>query len=188
MTHIAAALSCGAVIYNWHVGKDGGWVDTNKSNTFISLSPYLVPFYTVIVLLAFGIAGLFTDLSHVEALHVGSTSIPFNASKILHYLVGITWAFHLSYTLAVMREEQGDLVRNGQFFSVWLIALANLYLMMWFLIVASPNLHWADIWRCIGDLVTSGVSIVYYSCAWVVEHVRAEYRTMVGLANHTHGG
>ena len=182
VTHMISALMCGAVIYNWHVGKNGGWVDTNKSNTFISLSPYIIPFYTLVVVLAFGIAGLFLDLSQVHALHIGSTDIPINTSKVFHYLVGMTWAFHLSFTIVVMRDEQGDLVRNGQFFSVWLIALVNLYLMMWFLIVASPGLHWSDVWQSITGLATNFAGIVYDSVSWIVTHVRAEYDDMAGIA------
>lgn len=186
MTHIVSALLCRAVIYDWHVGKDGGWVDTNKSNTFISLSPYVVPFYTVIVLLAFGIAGLFTDLGHFHSLHLGSVVVPVNASKILHYLVGLTWAFHLSFTIAVMRDEQGDLVRNGQFFSVWLIALVNLYLIICFLIAASPNLFWSDVWGSFGDLVTTVFGGLYYGIAWVVGHAWAEGQDMLHLARGWH--
>ena len=181
MTHMITARLCGAVIYNWHVGRDGGWVDTNKSNTFISLSPYVVPFYTIVVLLAFGIAGLFTDLSQLHSLQMGSVAIPFNASKIMHYAVGLTWAFHLSFTIAVMRDEQGDLVRNGQFFSVWLIALMNLYLMLCFLIAASPNLYWSDIWRSFGDTVSTIVGVVYYGGAWVINHVSADFHSMMRM-------
>ncbi|MDB6075988.1 MAG: hypothetical protein JWO89_3628 [Verrucomicrobiaceae bacterium] len=188
MTHIISALCCGAVIYDWHVGKDGGWVDTNKSNTLISLSPYVVPFYTVIVLLVFGIAGLFTDFSQFHSIHLGSVEIPVNASKIMHYLVGLTWAFHLSFTIAVMRDEQGDLVRNGQFFSVWLIALVNLYLIICFLIAASPNLFWSDVGASFGDLVTTVFGGAYYGIAWVVSHVWAEGREMLELLRHWHGG
>ena len=186
MTHIVSALLCRAVIYDWHVGKDGGWVDTNKSNTFISLSPYVVPFYTVIVLLVFGIAGLFTDLSHFHSLHLGSVEVPVNASKILHYLVGLTRAFHLSFTVAVMRDEQGDLVRNGQFFSVWLIALVNLYLIICFLIAASPNLFWSDVWACFSDLVTGAFGAVYYGGYWLAVHAWAEGLEMVNLLRHWH--
>ncbi|MDB6138747.1 MAG: hypothetical protein JWO94_1819 [Verrucomicrobiaceae bacterium] len=187
MTHIISALLCGAVIYDWHVGSNGGWVDTNKSNTFISLSPYVVPFYTIIVLLGFGIAGLFTDFSHWHSVHLGSVEIPLNSSKILHYLVGLTWAFHLSFTLAVMRDEQGDLVRNGQFFSVWLIALMNLYLIICFLIIASPNLFWSDVWGCFGDLVTGVFGGLYYGFAWVGNQAWAEGQDMLNLARHWHG-
>ena len=181
MTHILSALLFGAVIYDWHVGRDGGWVDTSKSNTFISLSPYVVPFYTVIVLLAFGIAGLFTDLNQIHSMHLGSLEVPVNASKIMHYLVGFTWSFHLSFTLAVMREEQGDLVRNGQFFSVWLIALLNLYLIICFLIAASPNVTWADMYGCLHDRFSAIAGGVWHGIVWGAGKVSDECSAMLVL-------
>lgn len=180
MTHIVSAKLCGATVYDWKVSRGGGWVDTSKSNTFISLSPYIVPLYTVAVVLAFGVAGLFADLSQVHALHLGGVEVPFNASKVLHYLVGLTWAFHLSFTISVMREEQGDLVRNGQFFSVWLITLVNLYLVAFFLISASPNLHWSDVWSSITGMAVNTASSVYYGVTWVGTHAWAEVHDMLG--------
>ena len=173
MTHVLSALVCGARVHGWHVGREGGWVDTNKSNLFISLSPYLVPLYMVGVLLAFGILGLFTDLAHLPALHIGPVVVPVNASMILHYLVGFTWAFHLSFTFTVMRAEQGDLVRNGQFFSVWLIALVNLYLAAWFLIAASPDLHWSDVWKSFADMAVTAFRAASVAVVWMVDWASA---------------
>ena len=166
MTHLFTARLFRAKIYGWHVGWDGGWVDTNKSNTFISLSPYVVPFYTVAVLLAFGVAGLFTDLHQIHSMHLGALEVPVNACKIMHYLVGFTWSFHLSFTLVVMREEQGDLVRNGQFFSVWLIALLNLYLIICFLITASPSVTWVDVYTCVNARFSAILSGGWQGIAW----------------------
>jgi hypothetical protein len=143
-SHLLAAKMCGAVVYDWHVGRDGGWVDTNKSNTFISLAPYLVPFYTVAVLLLYGIAGLFVNLDKVENINLGVTVLPFDALKTLCFCIGMTWCFHFTYTLNTLRIEQSDVKRNGRFFSAWLIVLCNLHIIAALLIVASPSISWLD--------------------------------------------
>jgi hypothetical protein len=146
-SHIIAAKLCGAVVYDWHVGHDGGWVDTNKSNTFISLAPYLVPAYTVNVIIGYGIAGLFGNLEAIRQIHLGSVTIPFDSLKTLCFLIGFTWWFHLSYTLRTLRIEQSDLKRNGTFFSGWLITLCNLYIVAAMLIIASDKITWLDGWN-----------------------------------------
>ncbi len=145
-SHLLAAKLCGAVVYDWHVGRDGGWVDTNKSNTFISLAPYLLPFYTVAIILLYGIAGLFVNLDQVEHLHLYFVTLPFDALKALSFLIGVTWCFHFTYTLNTLRIEQSDVKRNGGFFSAWLIVLCNLHIISALLIVASPSITWMDAW------------------------------------------
>ncbi len=143
-THIFAARLCGGVIYDYHVGRDGGWVDTNKSNTFISLSPYLIPFYTFFAVLGFAAVGIFVNLD--APMPIGTLRLfeSFTLMKGLYFFVGLTWCFHLSYTLRTLRVQQTDLLRNGEFFSMQLIFLVNLALVAGFLIIASPNVGWSD--------------------------------------------
>lgn len=150
-SHILAAKLCGAVVYDYQITSQGGWVDTNKSNTFISLSPYLLPFYTLGVILLYGIAGLFVNLESIQAISLGSYSLPFSSLKTLSFLIGFTWWFHLSYTLRTLRIEQSDLRRNGAFFSGWLITVCNLYIVAALLICASPAVTWADGWNSMQD-------------------------------------
>jgi hypothetical protein len=161
-SHIIAAKLCGAVVYDWHVGHDGGWVDTNKSNTFISLAPYLVPAYTVLVLIAYGIAGLFGNLEAIHEIHLGRVTLPFDSLKTLCFLIGFTWWFHLSYTLRTLRIEQSDLKRNGTFFSGWLITLCNLYIVAAMLIIASDSITWEDGWNS-----------MHTTFAWTFGHMRS---------------
>jgi hypothetical protein len=146
-THIIAAWMSGAVVYDWHVGPEGGWVDTSKSNTFISLSPYFVPLYTVLVLTLYGLVSLFINLETVQTFHIGQAVIPFSSLKCLCFLIGFTWCFHVTYTVRTMRVEQSDLTRNGTFFSGLLIICCNLYIVAGLLIAASPSLSCADAWQ-----------------------------------------
>lgn len=146
-THLLTAKAFGAVIYDWHVGRDGGWVDTSKSNTAISLSPYLVPLYTTAVVLMFGMLGLFLNLETLYHIPLGSVQMPFHGQKLLCYLIGFTWCLHFSCTVHTLRVEQSDLKRNGQFFSGWLIVLCNLIIVAALLIIASPTITWLDAWH-----------------------------------------
>jgi len=152
-THLLTAKAFGAVVYDWHVGHDGGWVDTSKSNTAISLSPYLVPLYTTAVVLLFGLLGLFLKLDALYHIPLGSVQLPFHGQKVLCYLIGFTWCLHFSCTVHTLRVEQSDLKRNGSFFSGWLIVLCNLMIVAALLIIASPTITWFDAWHSLEKAV-----------------------------------
>jgi hypothetical protein len=58
---------------------------------------------------------------------------------VFYYLVGLTWWFHATYTAKTIRLEQGDLTKNGEFFSMMLIFLFNTGVLMFMLLAASPS-------------------------------------------------
>lgn len=174
-SHILAAKLCGAVVYDYKITSHGGWVDTNKSNTFISLSPYLLPFYTLGVILLYGIAGLFVNLDSIQAIPIGSYLLPFSSLKSLSFLIGFTWWFHLSYTLRTLRIEQSDLHRNGAFFSGWLIMVCNLYIVAALLICASPTVTWMDGWNSMQSAATWTFGTAWQVMGWVA---RAAWLTL----------
>src|SRR5688572_2565217 len=73
MSHLVVARMFGGRIFAWKGTADGGYVETNKSNTWITLAPYLLPFYSLIVLMLFGLAGLAWDIREMVdlgALHL----------------------------------------------------------------------------------------------------------------------
>lgn len=146
MSHLIVAKIFGGEIFGWQVGSNGGYVETNKSNTWITLAPYLLPFYTLIAMGLFGIAGLFLDMHATIAL--GHLKIV--PALVLYYLVGLTWCFHFTYTAKTVRIEQGDLKKNGEFFSMMLIFLVNVALLILMLLAASPSpaLGLGEVLRC----------------------------------------
>lgn len=146
MSHYFVAKLFGGVIFDWKVGADGGYVETNKSNTWITLAPYLLPFYTIIVLGLFGVVGIFLDLH--SPVRLGPVKMV--PALVFYYLVGLTWWFHATYTARTVRIEQGDLRRNGEFFSMMLIFLVNVALLMLMLLAASPSpaLGLGEVVRC----------------------------------------
>ncbi len=183
-SHILAAKLCGAVVYDYKITSTGGWVDTNKSNTFISLAPYLVPFYTLAVLIAYGIAGLFVNLESLQHIPLGSYALPFSALKSLSFLIGCTWCFHLSYTLRTLRIEQSDLKRNGAFFSGSLIMVCNLYIVAALLICASHTVTWQDGWKSMQISAGWTFGLVYEVTASLTQSVwQAVAETLAALKN-----
>lgn len=145
LTHAIFVYACLGKVGGISVSADGGYIMTNKSNVLISLSPYFVPFWTVVILLFSTILGLVTDIPyHREALYL---------------LIGGSWAFHLLWTLWMIPRDQPDLKENGVFFSLVVIYLTNVIVLSVLLCLAPGNLtwhHWAnqflDAWHYLKDL------------------------------------
>lgn len=146
MTHAITARLSGGEVHQMHVDEDGGYVETDATNTLVTLSPYMVPFYTVVVFALYGLAGLAVDLHRMMEIPLFGWTMAFKWVWIFYWLVGLTWCFHITFTLQVLRTEQSDLQLNGEFFSIMLIFLANLVLLGALFISASPTVGWYDVW------------------------------------------
>lgn len=138
LTHALTAWMCFGRVESVSVDLDGGYVDTDKDNLFISLSPYFVPLWMLLWM------GLF---------FVANWIYPFDA-----YLAwfcagfGFWWAFHIYWTLWVIPREQPDLLDNGVVLSFMIIMLAN---------VASLVL----VLRCFGVISLRGYAQDFVICA-----------------------
>jgi hypothetical protein len=147
-THALTARLSGGQIHAMHVTEDGGFIETDKTNWFITLSPYLVPLYTVVVFALYGLLSAFVDMNQAVVFRVPL----FDATMWLkwvwavYFLVGLTWCFHLTFTIQVLHTEQSDLRQNGEFFSMMLIFVVNLALIGSLFIAASPTVGWVDVW------------------------------------------
>lgn len=133
LTHAIFVYLCGGKVSGMSVSSDGGYIMTNKSNVIIALSPYFVPFWSVIVLMISTAIALFFK-------------IPYH-SETLYCLIGGTWTFHLLWTLWMIPRDQPDLQENGFFFSIVVIYLANVIVLSALLCLAPGNLtwhHWAN--------------------------------------------
>ena len=64
--------------------------------------------------------------------------------QLLYALVGVTWAFHLTFTCWMIPKNQSDLSDNGTIFSLVFIYLINLLLLSGMLTVASPRITFAS--------------------------------------------
>ena len=132
LTHAVFVLFCGGNVKGVHISSSGGHILTNKNNFLISLSPYFFPFYTMIVIAVWwGIQLIWPDYP-ITVLH----------ERFLFSAIGLTWTFHLTFTLWMINRDQPDLQQNGLLFSVALIALINILLISSFLVLASPQVTW----------------------------------------------
>lgn len=132
LTHAVFVLVCGGNVKGVHISSSGGHILTNKNNFIIALSPYFVPFYTMLIIGLWWIIQLVFPDYPITIVH----------ERLLFAAIGLTWAFHLTFTLWMINREQPDLQQNGILFSVALIALINILLISTFLVLASPNVTW----------------------------------------------
>ena len=128
LTHALWAWAMGGRVSGLRVGKNSGHVRVSKTNVWITLAPYFFPLYTVLVLLAYGLLSMFRDLHTYEPFWLA--------------LVGLTWSFHLTFTVSLLREHQSDIEEGGRLFSYSVIYLLNLLgLCLWIVVVGTPTLE-----------------------------------------------
>lgn len=153
LTHVIFIYLSFGKVSGFSVGLDGGYVVTNKSNVLIALSPYFVPFWSLISFLILTPLNYFIPKipSYPEALlSYGQASLaPENPTlpyyrEALFAIIGATWTFHLLFTCWMIPRDQPDLKENETFFSLMLIILANIILLSALLCFASPDLDLLD--------------------------------------------
>ncbi len=156
MTHAITARLSGARVHRVHVDEEGGFVETDKTGVFITLSPYMVPFYTVVVFALYALISLFVNMEHEMQWPIPGLewTLRMKWVWIFYFFVGLTWCFHLTFTMDVLRTEQTDLLHNGEFFSIMVIFLANLAVIGVLFVSASPTVGWADVWKAVTDAVS----------------------------------
>jgi hypothetical protein len=125
LTHAVFVKCFGGKVLGIKWGTEGGYVTTDKTNWVISLSPYFVPFWSVIAVIIYVLASLFYDISPT-------------GNQIFYGVIGATWSFHLSWTLWMIPRDQPDLQDNGTFLSLVLIYFGNLIVLIGLLCLASP--------------------------------------------------
>lgn len=137
LTHAIATIICLGKVKRFRVGLDGGYVETDKANLFIALSPYFVPIWMLLWLLIFWVLQF---------------AYPGVESQIFLYTgFGFWWCFHIYWTLWVIPREQPDMLENGVIFSSLIIFLLNLGLLILVLSWCSlitPEGYWRDFLYC----------------------------------------
>jgi hypothetical protein len=66
---------------------------------------------------------------------------------LLYALIGVTWAFHFTFTCWMIPKKQTDLTDHGTVFSLVVIYLMNLLLLSVMLALASAEVTFADLGR-----------------------------------------
>jgi hypothetical protein len=142
LTHAIWVWIWGGEVKAFEVSRAGGSIITNKHNVWIALSPYFYPIYTLAILMAYGAVSFFYDVAGARA-----TFLWLNPLQWMFLGLGITWAFHMSFTCWMIPKGQSDLTAHGTFFSLVFIYLMNVLVMTVFLITAAPEITWFDFGR-----------------------------------------
>lgn len=155
LTHALWAWFMGGRVAKIHVSSEGGHILTDRVNIWIALAPYFFPIYSILVLAAYLLAGLFTDVSQYD--------------RWLFVALGFTWAFHFFFTCWMIPKGQSDLAYGGTFFSLVLIYIANLVVLSILLIAGSPEL---SIGEFFGALEYNTRQFVEF-CLWAASRLSA---------------
>ncbi len=107
LTHAMAAVLMGGKVSSIEASEKGGTTMVNKSHIFISLAPYVFPFYTAIAVAFYAIA------AQPHKIYVLA-------------FMGFTYAFHLALTIFSLSHHQPDLKEGGVVFSLIFILAGNL--------------------------------------------------------------
>lgn len=123
LTHAVFVLIFRGKVTDFHVSTEGGYITTNKTNLVIALSPYFVPFWSVVFAVIYGALRYFADLKPGWDL-------------AFYAVMGLTWTFHMMWTLWMIPRDQPDLKENGTLLSLVIIYFANLLVLVGLLCVA----------------------------------------------------
>ncbi len=127
LTHAFFALVCRGQVSEVRISTQGGHILTDRTNFLISLSPYFFPFYTALLMLAWGaVEWLWFDFQPEHLIY-------------LNFFIGLTWMFHISFTVFMMRREQSDITQNGKLFSYTVTFLVNLAIISVMLVAISQS-------------------------------------------------
>ncbi len=126
LTHAVFVVLFRGKVTEFHVSADGGYITTNKTNLVIALSPYFVPFWAVVC------AGIYAAVRYFAGLTQ-------EWDRAFYGLMGLTWTFHMVWTLWMIPRDQPDLKENGTYLSLVIIYLANLLMLVGLLCVAAKS-------------------------------------------------
>jgi hypothetical protein len=156
LTHAIWVWVMGGRVSDFEFGRSGGFILTNKHNVWIALAPYFYPVYSVAVAVLYGVASVFYDLS--------------SFTPVLFGLIGLTWAFHLSFTVWMIPKGQSDLTQFGTFYSLVIIYGMNLLLLTGLLIIAAPEATFSvfagALLEAAEDFAAFAVQVVLHMRAW----------------------
>ena len=138
LTHAVWVWLMGGRVSRFRVGREGGHIVTTRTNFWIALAPYFFPLYSILAIAFYGIAGFFVNVQ------------PYG--RWLYAAIGVTVAFHFTFTAWMIPKSQTDLRDQGTFFSLTVIYLMNLLLLSAMLVLASPQITFASF---ASDLLTN---------------------------------
>ncbi|MDF3128055.1 hypothetical protein P0Y35_02480 [Kiritimatiellaeota bacterium B1221] len=115
LSHLLAAWMSGVKGGALEVHADGGSVEVEKTTLWISLAPYMIPLYSLGLIGCHYLAGLWWD--------------PQLWLPLLPFGLGLTWSFHLCFTLYILMHPQSDVQPYGLLGAYSMILAVNLLLL-----------------------------------------------------------
>ncbi len=112
-THAIATMLCGGRIRGMKIGSDGGHVYVTRDNFFVTLAPYFIPLYAIMV---FAIFALGRYLLNWEDPMAWAT---------FFWALGLSYSFHILLTRDFLHSRQPDIISQGFLFSAVIIFLGN---------------------------------------------------------------
>jgi len=113
LTHALWSVLFGGRAYGLRVSGRGGSVRVTKNNAWVTLAPYFFPLYTFVVALLW--------LLTVWLAPAVRPYVP-----IFLFWIGLTWSFHITFTLRFLAWNQPDIREHGRLFSYTLIYALNI--------------------------------------------------------------
>ncbi len=116
LTHVVWSWGFGGKLKKFSASSRGGYVVVTKSNSLVALAPYFFPIYAMIVVLVF---------APMNAFWPQPKLVP-----VFHLLLGVAYAFHVTWTWEIVRTDQSDITSQGYVFSAVIILLGNLLILV----------------------------------------------------------
>ena len=135
-THAIATMLCGGRVKGMKVTGDGGHVYATRDNFFVTLSPYFIPIYAILVFAVFALIQHFLNLQNSPMIW-----------GLFLWALGLSYCFHVFLTAHILRTRQPDIVSQGYLFSAVVIYLGNMMVLFVGLILISVGLEIGQVAR-----------------------------------------
>jgi hypothetical protein len=116
LTHALWTWACGGRVKKFKASAKGGHVVITKSNFLIALAPYFFPLYAVLVILVFVLGNLIWRWE--------------SYAPWFHFLLGASYAFHVTLTWHILQTQQSDITEQGYLFSATVIWIGNVLVLL----------------------------------------------------------
>lgn len=153
LTHAITGLLSGAEIKNFKVSQNKGSVSLTKDNVLITLSPYFLPLYSIIIIIVYLSLGWFIDTK------------PFYPYYL--FLSGMALAFHYALTFYAIKTGQEDMKVYGRFFSLVFVCFVNIIIVVFVLVLIFP--YSINIKDFFVDVFYNAISVYKYIFVGVYE-------------------
>ena len=167
-THAIATMLCGGRVKGMKVGSGGGHVYVTRDNFFVTLAPYFIPIYAIMVFVVFALG---RQLLGWEGYLAWAT---------FFWALGLAYSFHVLLTRDFLHSRQPDIISQGYLFSAVIVFLGNALVVVLGMNIVSNDIGLGLIARSLGN----GVSETYLIIGGFAENTLT---TINSVLNSTSG-